>query len=582
LFKNRLFLERNTKHRRVYNDLGLTFRNTKWTNYAAYNIKSQFFNHYARTLFILAITLMISLLLFYFYPAYSYYYAFNNVMFLFWILLDTISYYTLFYIWALSMTISSIWIFFYHYLFFNNFAGHTFKLPKKQTSLSIDNNLLPFNMLTPIQTSLTSEKWILYFWFQHNFSSSNAKLDSFVLSTFFENQSNFTYFLKTYDFFPKLFKLTYFIQLLSYSQENFSKYKHNSIFLNKTFLDLHFFFNLNSEIKSSDRNLLNLNILNHRFDCNLEQANSLLLSNKQQLFYIWNNDVTKTFKEHLNLESLITTTHNSIMWDRWLYKYSAIHRKLFKNAFKFTTAKRLSDSNMLSLSLTKQNLWFSEQISKIDLVDFFKNQFFLFFNNSSFNDIQNKRIQHQDELNKLSNLNSLNFYEKSLFWLTKRLFFTNFMGSNYTSSSPLFKINLSTKTSNFDIYFNLYMYFLNINNKNLITSHSNFTFNNDFLIDQSYTADKTSFAFDIFYANDSLDMWNLDFTSVVTHILSDNISKNNNLILINLIDKNWYERKNEIKIQFYNEKLLTFASALTEENSFLNIRNFFINDLNKF
>jgi hypothetical protein len=38
LFLNRLYVERDSKHRRVTSNLGLTFRNSKWSSYARVNI----------------------------------------------------------------------------------------------------------------------------------------------------------------------------------------------------------------------------------------------------------------------------------------------------------------------------------------------------------------------------------------------------------------------------------------------------------------------------------------------------------------------------------------------------------------
>lgn len=40
LFLNRLFVERDSKHRRVTSNLGLTFRNSKWSSYARTNVQS--------------------------------------------------------------------------------------------------------------------------------------------------------------------------------------------------------------------------------------------------------------------------------------------------------------------------------------------------------------------------------------------------------------------------------------------------------------------------------------------------------------------------------------------------------------
>lgn len=44
---NRIFVERNSKHRRVLSNLGLTFRNSKWSTYARHNINASSVKRYA-------------------------------------------------------------------------------------------------------------------------------------------------------------------------------------------------------------------------------------------------------------------------------------------------------------------------------------------------------------------------------------------------------------------------------------------------------------------------------------------------------------------------------------------------------
>ena len=43
LFKNRLFVERDSKHRRIMSNFGLTFRNSKWSEYAIKKITDHSF-----------------------------------------------------------------------------------------------------------------------------------------------------------------------------------------------------------------------------------------------------------------------------------------------------------------------------------------------------------------------------------------------------------------------------------------------------------------------------------------------------------------------------------------------------------
>ena len=56
---NRLFVERDSKHRRITSNLGLTFRNSKWSGYARTNI-----NLDAKNDFIWSLTKVLALLVF--------------------------------------------------------------------------------------------------------------------------------------------------------------------------------------------------------------------------------------------------------------------------------------------------------------------------------------------------------------------------------------------------------------------------------------------------------------------------------------------------------------------------------------
>ena len=50
LYRNRLFVERDSKHRRVMVNLGVTFRNSKWSSYGRKNVSLQFVHKYLRNL----------------------------------------------------------------------------------------------------------------------------------------------------------------------------------------------------------------------------------------------------------------------------------------------------------------------------------------------------------------------------------------------------------------------------------------------------------------------------------------------------------------------------------------------------
>ena len=103
LFNNRLFVERDSKTRRVTSNLGLTFRNSKWANYARTDIPTnakQSYITFCKTLLIVVVT---TLLLTCYTKFYMTTLAYNNSLFAFWWVKDTGSYYvfTIFSIWTL-------------------------------------------------------------------------------------------------------------------------------------------------------------------------------------------------------------------------------------------------------------------------------------------------------------------------------------------------------------------------------------------------------------------------------------------------------------------------------------------------
>ena len=121
LFKNRLFIERDSKHRRIFSNLGLSFRNSKWSNYETYNIKLQFKRNYLRFFFWIIFFIFSVFFLFYFKKYYIFSYFFNSMSFLFWISIDTFDYYFTFVVWLFFISFSLFFKLVYSYFFYNNF-----------------------------------------------------------------------------------------------------------------------------------------------------------------------------------------------------------------------------------------------------------------------------------------------------------------------------------------------------------------------------------------------------------------------------------------------------------------------------
>ena len=92
LFRNRLFIERDVKHRRISTMLGLTFRNSKWSNYARPNLSTKLTESYTR---FARITLTLVVLLITFTSFTSFYTTLETLNLLssvFWFLNDLVSF----------------------------------------------------------------------------------------------------------------------------------------------------------------------------------------------------------------------------------------------------------------------------------------------------------------------------------------------------------------------------------------------------------------------------------------------------------------------------------------------------------
>jgi hypothetical protein len=118
LFKNRLFIERDSKHRRIFSNFGLSFRNSKWSSYSTYNIKTKFKSTYVKSALLFLIFLITLVLFFNFNNLYIKLFLFNNVSFIFWISVDSLDYYLSFLVWITTVFLSLFFNLVYSYFFF--------------------------------------------------------------------------------------------------------------------------------------------------------------------------------------------------------------------------------------------------------------------------------------------------------------------------------------------------------------------------------------------------------------------------------------------------------------------------------
>jgi len=520
LFKNRLFVERDSKNRRIFSNFGLTFRNSKWSSYSNANVSTFFKNSYFNFFFFLTF-------FFFFIKFFSFSLVLNQLFFIFWFAFDCLDYYLSFSVWALSSiyltATSSILSFF---------------LEKPITSLKKNH----FDFRTKnvkradINFSQDDLNWFLYSWLTTSKQLDSEAFLNESFEDFFEDSTNSSFWKTNFSFFINLYKSVFFLKLND-EGKNFYQIKYffnsiNSMFSYRPFLTLNlnnfnnnnfFLFFLDYKILNNPKPLVTDLFKNskysNRFNWSLSylenqdlnensifKASAFSFNNfNTELLNLFNekNSITNVFKNNFNAYGKITK------WDRWLYKYSIIHRKSFKFFNKLSNIKKsLNFSIFDNLSFSK-NIWtpiFFKQ--NLNLMLLFNNttsdkEFFLkhhFFLNQS--------------LRKTNSLTSFSFYDESYAWFLKRFYFLNSISTNdyrnkfqffFENNDRSLSDNFLLKKNNFD-----YCYYFFLKNSS------------NYLLDLNYSHDslylkkhirflKHNAVNDIYLYNEESDFFSKDF-----------------------------------------------------------------------
>lgn len=619
LFKNRLFIERDSKHRRVMSNFGLSFRNSKWTNYETYNIKNQFRSNYLKYILWILTFFIIIIFSLNFKNYYISHFFFNNVSFLFWISIDTFDYYLSFVVWAVTMFFSSLFNSLYSYFFFNNFSKK-FNTEKTFSQKPLQNLLINKNNFSSkdLYVSKHDLHWILYSWL----TNPSSQKSSHVLENLFENKINNTWWTSNYNFFTKLYKLSFYINLSS--EKNTSYFlsmklnKLNNNYFKGDYLTLIHYFNNSSLLNTYTPTLLSfflnnyknyfekknarsssLNFLKNKNEWNLYNFNtennkySFLLKHKDGLFFLNDFNYQKlsyfifNFNELWALNDSIKNQLNSSKWNRWLYRYSILHRKSLKNAHKITLTKRLINSGFYDSKIFDKNVWASEHLNKIlskeNFTSLFNNTYSNIFSNSSKNYV-NHKLNINNNGSQIESLNLLNFYENSYFWYLKRFYSFNTLNTNFIKSKLQFTSNTSIDQSKLlNDSVNKHSIFLNYLlkstylNLNSLTHFNNSSLNFNELYKNSMLNNNSNVygLKDIYLFNNDNDLMSKDNLNIIYWITS-NSNTTNNLNFFNYLNYNLNNSKYNINF---------FTSQSTDLNkwliySLLNLDQIYLNDVN--
>lgn len=617
LFKNRLFIERDSKHRRVLSNFGLSFRNSKWSNYETYNIKLQFKKNYLRFVFWIFFFIFSVFFLFYFKKYYIISYFFNSVSFCFWMSIDTFDYYFTFAIWLILISFSILFKLIYSYFFYNNFFNTTSNKqmfsykPFHSLNFNLNSSIFLSNKLDISKNDLN---WIMYSWLVN--SKSDKK--DIVLEKLFDSKINKQWWNNHYDFFIKLYKVSYFLNLTSDNFNsfylNFNLKKISNKYYKGDYLSTLNFFN-NTSLLNENSSLVSyyilnnynnyfflknkknssLNEINSRFNWNLYNLNqelesySYLIKNKSGMFFLDDFNYQKfssfifNYQELWSLNLYLKNQLNSAKWNRWLYRYSILHRKSLKNSHKITLSKKLINSGFYDSKIFNKNIWASEHFSYLNSKNNFNSLFFNYykdlFDNKFNSDFSYYNVFLSNNGNQKNSLALFNFYENSYFWYLKRFYLFNTLPSNFIKS----KLNINIKKNYFHAnnqlkYSNFLSYFLNSHYTNL-SAYSHFYDNNvnDFSFYDNFKLSNLNNIKDLYLLNNENDILCKDNLNLLYWITS-NSGKNNNIVFFNYL--NSLQNFNNLPLFFFhknNEDILNLNFWIIY--SLVNFDKFYINDV---
>jgi hypothetical protein len=288
------------------------------------------------------------------------------------------------------------------------------------------------------------------------------------------------------------------------------------------------------------------------------------------------------YEELWSLNLYLKNQLNSAKWNRWLYRYSILHRKSLRTSHKLTLSKKLINSGFYDSKIFNKNIWASEHLSHLNSKNTFNALFFNYYK-----DLFNKNFSYDSSsynfflLNNGDQKNSLslfNFYENSYFWYLKRFYLFNTLPSNSIKS----KLNLNKSKNlindkNSSKYSTILSYFLNSSYINL-SLYSHFSDNNVnfFNFYSNFNLNNLNNLKDLYLLNNESDLLTKDNLNLL-YWLTSTSNKNNNLVFFNYL--NLLNTDSKLPSVFFykkNEDLLNLNFWLA--CSLIGIDKFYIND----
>jgi hypothetical protein len=441
---NRLFVERDSKHRRITSNLGLTFRNSKWSGYARTNINLDAKNDFLWTLTRVLALLVSSMILFTGLTYYNTLATFNPATLLYWFAMDSNLYFQVttisgvFYLLQLSIDT-------FHQKLISTYFG-----PSTHLEQSLSSNP------TVLQIPKRLHKPLLYSLVQQSTSSD-------LLEKLLETNSTSQNKLTDLSFLRSLYRTTYLTKLLlnptpiirlvdSLSRVNSPLVTNLPTFLNNVAklrkpsldtiaLDYVLFKSKGLLTPLRACNSLRWN-LSHSSPSNTSGLESL--SSIQGLFYLPSvnqtqlNSLTSSYPELLPLNSSLEEQTRVIRWDRWLYKYSLLHRSSLKTGFYLNLFKFSLGSGFYNQDIGTRNLWLPSSLSlaPTDLNPNYAGSLSTHLYGCSADLSLPLSLPTPFNFYNKANLKPLSFYESSYYWALRRFFTLNSSNSNQLCYKP--------------------------------------------------------------------------------------------------------------------------------------------------
>ena len=446
-FKNRLFIERDNKQRRIVSNLGWTFRNSKWSDYQRYNVSLSTLTSLKTVPKVLLLLTFFLLLLF---SATKYFWAGNtssSFYTILWFIGDTTVYAKLA---SLSLLILSFqtWIESQYVAFIKNIFPNSSQRLKSETQRKCSSNF-----------SKSVNKELLYQWaLTNSFNNEN------VLKSLYRNSDH-----KSFDMRSLLYvdifnssriwsnvKLSTSIPVLNTT--DLKLVTSNSF--EKLIVGLRRESYYNSDLLSS----LSQRPLNTLYDWTLNSVSVEALRDSNLFFVkgIFNSPITSLNDLVINSASEVNKSNvwlypimkDQLSWaktSRWLYKYNILHRRNILTTHKNTLSKRLLGSGFYDTSLTQGNITIqsvkSSNLNWQNLVSFLHKSAYGNFFGNSFSGV-NSGLTSSRWID-LNSSNLLSWVEDSLFWASKRFYMFNTLGVNRREQSlTILNMNPVTPSQN--------------------------------------------------------------------------------------------------------------------------------------